>query len=210
MLAKRVKGGKKEGMNPLVLGSQSPYRKKLLARLGHPFIQVAPLVDEEALKRQSSHLNGIELCRNLAKAKALSLVPAYSDHLIIGSDQMALIDENGLEKRLDKPHRPEAAAEQLRWLSGKTHRLVSAVCLSYRDKLVQFENQTVLSMRALSEADIHSYINEDMPIDCAGSYKIELGGIRLFTEIQTSDFTAIEGLPLLQLNQEIRALMNLT
>ena len=107
---------------------------------------------------------------------------------------------------LDKPGTAPNAIAQLQRLQGKEHQLLTAVAIAHPGGLVEFVDATFLRMRPLTAAEIERYVAAEQPLDCAGSYKIEGLGIALFTRIQGEDQTAITGLPLLRLGQELRAL----
>jgi septum formation protein len=185
----------------LILASTSRYRHELLTRLQLPFIAVAPHVDELAYQNESvtPHL----LACTLAHAKAIAVLNSYlgpEATVVIGSDQ--LVDLDG--SVLGKPGSAEAAEEQLIRMAGKCHRLLTAVCVSSHERTYQFINEARLWMRPLSHLEIKRYVAREQPFDCAGSYKIEQSGIALFDRIECEDFTAINGLPLLELSAELR------
>jgi len=107
----------------------------------------------------------------------------------------------GLHKNniLDKPGSKERALEQLLKLQGSSHKLLSSICIHYQNQSYLHLQVNSLKMRKLTEEELLYYINQDNPIDCAGSYKIESLGFGLFESIETSDFSSIMGLPLLKL-----------
>lgn len=179
----------------LVLASTSRYRRELLGRLGVEFTAVAPDCDEDGLKGQG--LTAEELVTRLAREKAESVATAHPDAVIIGSDQAAELDG----EILGKPGSPEGARRQLRRLSGREHRLLTALCVLDARTGQRAEDLDIhrLRLRALSDAQIARYVAADNPVDCAGAYKIEGLGIALFETIQGTDFTAVVGLPLTRL-----------
>lgn len=183
----------------LVLASTSPYRKVLLDRLGLPFSQAAPKVDESAFKSQGS-LGAAGLARLLATEKVNSLISQYPLDTIIGGDQV--VDLDG--KILGKPTTIEAAIDQLIELSGRSHRLATAVAVWDEGRLNTHVDITTLTMRTLELSAIKRYVEADEPLDCAGSYKLESRGISLFERIETADYTAIIGLPLMALTSMLR------
>lgn len=186
-------------MKPLVLASTSRYRGELVARLGVPFVALAPLCDEEALKMAGEEPACMAL--RLAEAKAVSLRQQRPDAYLLGGDQ--LVELEG--KVLGKPGTSEAAVEQLMAMQGKSHRLLTALCLACPNgELRPHLDVHTLTMCPLSEAAIRRYVEADRPLDCAGSYKIEARGIALFSRIEGADFTAITGLPLIALSQLLR------
>ncbi len=181
----------------LVLASTSRYRRELLARLGLPFRARAPGCDEEAVKQSLRgahlHLPPERLAAELARAKAESLRDVEPEAVILGSDQVAAIGD----EILDKPGSAEQAARQLALLAGRTHVLVTAVALLHGGRLHAHVDVTRLAMRPLSSAQIERYVAADAPLDCAGSYRLEARGITLFERIESADHTAIVGLPLI-------------
>ena len=89
-------------------------------------------------------------------------------------------------------------------MSGKSHDLITSVCVLTPDKTYEFFDRTTLKMNSLTKEQIEHYVTKDDPLQCAGSYKIESLGITLFESIQTEDFTAITGLPLIELSKVLR------
>ena len=185
-------------MPKLVLASTSKYRRALLDRLGLSYTSHAPKVDEEAV---APELSVDAVAMQLARDKAQSVAAACPDAHIIGSDQ--LVDLDG--ERLGKPGSIEKAEEQLRRLSGREHRLITAVALLHPNGTVETALDIhLMRLRALTDAEVHRYVQRERPIDCAGSYKIESLGISLVESIEGKDFTAIVGLPLIALCKLLR------
>lgn len=184
---------------PLILASTSPYRRVLLERLGVPFSVRAPSCDEDAFK--DGRLAPKELAERLALEKARSVALSEPEGHVIGSDQV--VDLEG--EILGKPGSVHAAERQLARLSGKEHRLITAVAVVGPDgDVARHTDVTRLRMRSLSEQEIARYVAHDRPLDCAGSYKIECLGIALFEHIACADYSAISGLPLLALAELLR------
>lgn len=183
----------------LVLASTSPYRRVLIERLGIEFEAEAPHCDEEALKRPE--LSPRELALMLAREKALSLSSSHAGAYVLGSDQ--LVDLDG--KVLGKPHTIEGAIAQLQSMRGRSHQLVTAMALvTPSGEVEEHLDVHTLTMRDLSDDSLVRYVKRERPLDCAGSYKIESGGIALFERIEGADFTAITGLPLMALTGMLR------
>jgi len=195
----------------IILASQSPYRKQLFERLGYPFLAQAPLVDEENLKSQVSQDKPEKIAQFLSQQKAQSLIHQYPEAIIIGSDQLLYYGN----KTYGKPHTFEVAFETLKHLQGQTHRLITAMTI-LTAKLGDHKNKNInlnlqnghswvveakLKMRPLSDEEIIEYINHDLPMDCAGSYKLEKRGITLFESIDCEDWTSIEGLALISVSK---------
>jgi septum formation protein len=179
---------------PLILASTSKYRGALLSQLGWPFESMAPGIDEDQLK--NNLLLPIQIAERLAKLKAEAIFIKRQDACVIGSDQVCTLNGEILSKPLTK----EKAISQLLKMQNKQHELITAVSILCPQGERHFVNKTLLSMRPLNLKEIEHYIDQDMPLDCAGSYKLESHGIKLFHKIEMDDHTSIIGLPLIQLN----------
>jgi septum formation protein len=180
-------------MLPLVLASSSPYRRQLLERLGLPFTWVAPDIDEAPLAGETAE----NLTARLAATKAAALAQAWPSHLIIGSDQVLLLDG----EPVSKPGNHITACEQLRRCSGKTLRFSTALCLLNAGtgrQQVAVEPFDV-TFRQLNDEQIDRYLRREQPYDCAGSFKMEGLGITLFTALSGEDPNSLIGLPLIRL-----------
>ncbi|MBC76764.1 MAG: septum formation protein Maf [Halobacteriovoraceae bacterium] len=180
-------------MSKIILASSSPYRKALLERLNFEFECISPDLDEDAYKAKIS--DPIKLAETLAFEKANVIFKQHPDSIVIGSDQ--LVDFEG--EILGKAGNLDNAFQQLKRLSGKPHNLITSYCVLSKGKKHIQTVKTTLTMRQLNDEQIKKYLRNDNPIDCAGSYKLELKGISLFDKIETDDHTAIVGLPLLSL-----------
>lgn len=180
----------------IILASTSQYRKKLLEQLNVPFTAIAPLADEAVLKKTSS-VSLPDLPLFLAQKKTESLIAIYPQSIIIGSDQMGLLDS----KPLDKAGTKDKAITQLLSLQGRTHTLLTALSVYCAGKWFHHVDTTKLTMRALTREQIVRYVDLENPIDCAGSYKIEALGVSLFENIESKDPSAIVGLPLMALTR---------
>jgi len=184
----------------LLLASESIYRKALLQRLRIAFDCASHGVDERAVERGQRSL--AEHALHLAARKADSLAEEWPEHFILASDQVAALGES----MLSKPGSVARAVQQLRTLSGNEHQLHTAMVLRRPDgSRVEHLDTTSLTMRELSQGEIERYVAADEPLDCGGSYKIESLGISLFESIEGADFTAITGLPLIELSKMLRA-----
>jgi len=189
-------------MKPLVLGSTSPYRKQLLESLIIPFSCEKPKFDEDSAKNQN--LVSRDLAVHLARKKAESL--ANPHQIILGADQLVQFQD----EVLGKPGNYDRAFQQLSRMQGHTHELITAVCLCVpqRSKIenIEFVDVTRITLKPLKPEQIKRYLETDQPWDCAGSYKIEKHGLSLIAHIDTKDFTAIQGLPLLRLSEVLHNL----
>jgi 7-methyl-GTP pyrophosphatase len=185
-------------IGPLVLASTSRYRRLLLARLGIPFVAVAPDADESPLAGEFPR----ETAVRLSETKARSVVAAHPAALIIGSDQVAECDG----RPVGKPGDHEGAVAQLAALSGRTvifHTglaLLDAASGRCRTALVDVRS----TYRVLASAEIEAYLQREQPYDCTGSVKSEALGIALFEKIESDDPTALIGLPLIRLVSLLR------
>ena len=187
-------------MADLILASTSKYRRELLTRLKLPFETVAPGVDEVAVKAAGGPAR--EVVEELARRKAEAVRRLRPSDVVIGSDQAAVLDG----EVLDKPGTEANALAQLRSLRGRRHQLITAVAVAHPGGIERFTDVTNLTMRRLTDEEITRYVRAEMPLDCAGSYKIEGLGVTLFEQIETRDHTAIVGLPLAQLSDTLRDL----
>jgi len=185
---------------PVVLASTSVWRRELLSRILTDFQIASPDVDEQAYHKDG--YSPAELAVRLAQRKALAVAEGHNDSIVIGSDQV--VDLHG--SILGKPETTDNAIAQLQSMQGQTHRLITAVCVISPQKTVEFSDTTTLTMLPLTKSEISRYVDRDQPLQCAGSYMIESAGIALFESVTTSDFTAITGLPLIQLGQVLRDL----
>ena len=180
-------------MLPLLLASSSPYRRELLARLRLPFVCASPDIDESAHPNEPA----TELVQRLAREKAGALASQYPGHLIIGSDQVAVLDG----KILGKPHTFERAREQLMAASGASVSFLTGLALlnsSTGRCQVAYVPFTV-HMRNLEQATIERYLQAEQPYDCAGSFKAEGLGVSLFRSTEGTDATSLIGLSLIRL-----------
>jgi septum formation protein len=178
---------------PLILASTSKYRGALLSQLGWEFEAMAPGVDEDKVKDQ--HLSPVDLATELSRMKAQAVFARRPDACVIGSDQVCCLGQS----ILGKPHTIERAYEQIALMQGKSHQLLTAVTVTTPQETFTFLNSTTLHMRKMTLKEIKQYIDLDLPLDCAGSYKLESRGIKLFEKIDMTDQTAIIGLPLIEL-----------
>ena len=177
----------------LVLGSTSPFRKDILNKLGLPFETAAPDIDESPIENETPE----QLVTRLAEQKARAVGVAYPNHLIIGSDQVAVIDG----EILGKPHTHERAVEQLTNASGKTVRFHTGLCLfNSATNTVQCEAVPFdVVFRKLTASQIENYLQKEKPYKCAGSFKSEALGITLFEKLVGDDPNTLIGLPLIRL-----------
>jgi len=186
-------------LRKLILGSTSPYRRELLARLHLPFEIAAPAVDETALAFETPR----QLACRLAMAKAQAVAVQFPACVVIGADQVAEL--NG--QALGKPGTHVRAKTQLQQMSGKTvifQTAVAVVCQETRFAQMDLA-QVRVRFRTLSAAEIETYLLTETPYDCAGSAKSEGLGIALLEAIDNDDPTALVGLPLIRTCRMLQA-----
>lgn len=179
----------------LILASTSRYRRELLSRLVPAFDVVAPGVDESPLAGEAPRV----LAQRLALAKARAVASAHPDAVVIGSDQVATLDD---ATPIGKPGTHARAVEQLRAASGRAmrfHTALAVVCEA-RGFEASAVDDTAVRFRALLDAEIEDYLRREQPYDVAGSAKSEGLGIALLEAIETRDPTALIGLPLIALS----------
>ena len=180
-------------MLPLLLDSSSVYRRDLLSRLRLPFTCSSPDIDESHRPGESA----LELVQRLSLEKAQALAASHPAHLIIGSDQVAVL--NGLI--IGKPHTFDKARQQLLNASGASVSFLTGLTLlnsqtgHYQTDCVPF----TVHMRHLNAEQIERYLHAEEPYDCAGSFKAEGLGVSLFQRTEGDDATSLVGLPLIRL-----------
>lgn len=185
----------------IILASSSKYRKELLTKLGIKFKAISPDINEDIIK-ESKDIDFSQKAVKLATEKANAIYKNHPDSLVIGSDQICHNDN----EIFSKSGSIDRSFEILTSLNGKTHYLTTAYCIKTANETITHTNITTLKMRKLSDLQIKNYLNLDKPIDCAGSYKLEQNGISLFESVQTDDYTAIIGLPIIQLGNDLSQL----
>lgn len=179
----------------LVLASTSRYRRELLSRLHIPFEVASPAVDETPLPGESPS----ETALRLSVLKARAVAGQFPHALIIGSDQVLVLDA----EQLGKPGNYANAFAQLKKMSGKAMVFHTALTLlnSQTGHVQTRDVPTVVHIRALSDAQIEAYLRKEEPYDCAGSAKSESLGIALMERMESADPTALIGLPLMALTE---------
>jgi len=182
----------------LILASTSLYRRALLERLQIPFDSVPPDVDETRLDGEAPEI----LVARLARAKADAVAARFPGAVVVGSDQAAIRNDQVLGKTLTV----ERCAQQLRESSGREVDFLTAVYMidGRSQRREQHIDRTTVLFRTLSTDEIVRYIERDQPLDCAGGFKAESLGIALFERIESSDPTALTGLPLAWLAGALR------
>ncbi len=182
----------------LVLASTSTYRSELLKRLQIPFVTASPDVDETPLPDEAARATS----QRLSQAKAHAVAHDHPDALIIGSDQVALLEG----QQLGKPLTHDNAVIQLRTMRGKTTCFYTALTLlNTKSGHMQTEvAENHVTLRDLDDAEIEAYLRKEQPYNCAGSAKSEGLGIALMSSMCGDDPNALIGLPLILLTDMLR------
>lgn len=178
----------------IILASTSPYRREIISRLGLPVVAAAPHCDETPL----DHETALETATRLARTKAISLAEQFPDALIIGGDQVALLDG----QQIGKPRSFEDGVRMLVWMGGRTVVFHSALALynTRTGHLQETVGITRVTLRSISESMARNYLTrEPDALNCAGSAKSEaLGGV-LMERIESDDPNSLIGVPLFSL-----------
>jgi septum formation protein len=186
----------------LILASSSAYRRALLERLGLPFEVIVPDIDESPLHGEAPEATALRL----ARAKAQAVAARAPGSVVIGSDQVATLDG----EQIGKPGNHANALTQLQKMRGRRVIFHTALCV-WDDRAAaltggaQLENiQTGVTFRHLHDAELDAYLRIEQPYDCAGSAKNEGLGIAILERIDSTDPTALTGLPLIALTGMLR------
>ena len=175
----------------IFLASSSPYRRGLLDRFLDSYETVSPDVDES----NDQGLGAVELASYLARKKAEAVAINARNALIIGADQLAVLED----QVLGKPGGHQKAVEQLLAASGKAVTFLTAVCILDPIGRARYEHTdvTTVRFRQFDRRLAEAYLRHDEPYDCAGSFKLEGAGFVLFDSVKTDDPTALIGLPMM-------------
>lgn len=180
---------------PLILASSSKYRQGLMHKLGLKFNSIAPDIDETPENDEGP----AALVSRLAKQKALAVAEKHPDALIIASDQVACLNDS----ILTKPYTVENAHAQLARCSGQTVTFYTSLAVyngpaETMDIIVE---PYIVGFKTLTDEQIAFYVEQEKPLDCAGSFKCEGLGIALFSFLNGKDFNTLIGLPLIELTR---------
>ena len=180
----------------LILASASPRRRELLGRFAVPF-RVIPARGAETAPEG---LTPGELVRCLAEHKAAEVAEGEGpESVIIAADTVVEIDG----EILGKPGTPERAAEMLRRLSGRTHRVWTGVCVRQGERILSAAEETAVRFRELEEEEIRAYVATGEPMDKAGAYGYQDRAC-LFVERIEGDYFNVVGLPMDRLGRMLR------
>ena len=173
-------------MPPLLLASTSPQRRVILTQLGIPFEAIAP----EYVEHDPPGASAVELVRAHARGKARSLAAQAAGRPVLGVDTTVVLDGRSYGKAADAA----GAAAMLRAFSGRTHAVVSGLCLRTGEWEIVEDETTAVTFRALTERDIAAYVASGEWEGRAGAYAIQGLGARLVERIE-GDYLNVVGLP---------------
>ena len=185
----------------IVLASNSPRRKELLAGLEMPFeVRILEGIDES----YPDTLQGEEIPIYISTQKAKAYLPTLADdELLITADTVVMLEG----RVLGKPHDRDEAIQMLSELSGRTHEVITGVTLATREHLKSFASVSKVTFAQLRHEDILHYVDHYRPFDKAGAYGIqEWIGFVGVTRIEGSYFNVM-GLPIQRLYEELRSLL---
>ena len=187
-------------MKKLILASSSIHRKKLLSQLKLKFTTIKPNIDES--RNKGEEIN--KFIKRLSYEKAMKVAVNNEDAIVIGSDEVALIDG----KVLCKPKTINNSKKQLRHISGKKIMFKTGICVICisENKVYKSVVNYSLKMKKLSNSQIENYINKEDMLNCAGSIRIEGLAIGLVEKAEGQDPTSIIGLPLIRLTTYLERL----
>ncbi|MBR4941728.1 MAG: septum formation inhibitor Maf [Clostridia bacterium] len=176
-------------MARIVLASASPRRRELLAQIGVKDIEIRPASADESV---FDHLPPEEMVVALSRLKAETAAKEGSeDDIVIGSDTAVVLDG----RVMGKPASPAAAREMISSLSGRTHRVLTGLCVMRGDEVKTLLGCAEVTFRALDREEIEGYCSTEEPYDKAGAYGIQ-GLAAAFAEKISGDYYSIVGLPL--------------
>ena len=190
----------------IILASKSRIRQRILCEANIPFSVVPSNIDETIIKEQHKPDSFDKLAVTLASKKALSVSDQHPNEWVIGADQLCVLHN----QFFDKPGNQDNAIKQLAILSGKTHQLISALCIVKNNELLWTHVETThMHMRSLNQEEIIDYVERDQPFHSCGAYYYESLGKSLFHKIE-GDLSSICGCPIQPLKSALSSLMNQT
>ena len=183
----------------VILASKSPRRQELLRLMDIDFRIVLKDVDES----YPENLTPEEIAVYIAEKKARAFDESVDDEIVLTADTIVNVDG----EILGKPETVEHAAEMLRTLSGKVHKVVTGVCLLYKHKYNLFHDVSEVFFRKLTEEEINFYVNKYKPLDKAGAYGIQEWIGLIGIERINGSYTNVVGLPTEKLYQQLKRLV---
>ena len=182
----------------LILASKSPRRNELLKLTGYSFLTV-PAVKDENVPSGTAPGDAVLM---LSQQKAEEISESHPNDIVIGADTVGALGNNIMGKPKDETE----AFNMLKALSGRTHTVLTGVCIISPDKKISFYEQTEVEFYTLGENEIMQYIASGEPMDKAGAYGIQEKGA-LFVKRINGDFYNVVGLPVARLARELKSLM---
>lgn len=185
-----------QNTHKLILASSSPRRSEILKLLGFEFTIKPSQVKENYPK--DLQLEAVPLY--LAELKASSINLPSQNSIIIGADTVVILEN----KILGKPKNKTEANQMLHQISGKTHKVITGVCLMYQNQKITFAEETLVTFKKLSNYEIEFYVNNFESLDKAGGYACqEWIGMIGISRIN-GDYYNVVGLPICRLYQELQ------
>ncbi len=178
----------------VILASASPRRQELLKFAVNDF-EIIPSGADETLPDNTAPEKAAEF---LAVKKALFVNREHEFDTVIGCDTVVILDN----EVMGKPENINDARDMLHRLSGKTHKVITGVCICRRDRMKSFSEITEVEFYELTDKEIDDYVNTGDPMDKAGSYGIQSEGCTLVKGIR-GDFFNVVGLPVARLKREL-------
>jgi septum formation protein len=178
----------------LILASQSPRRRELLSLIEIPFNTINPQVDESL----NSEMPLSKAVEDLAYRKAINVLEKYPQAIILAADTIVVLDGEVLGKPIDTAD----AKRMLKTLSGKSHEVITGVCILSNEVKKIFSSKTIVKFYELSDELIDSYVATSAPMDKAGAYGIQDKGALFVKSIQ-GDYYTVMGLPLARVYQSL-------
>lgn len=182
----------------IILASNSPRRKELLNGLNIPYeIKTLPDIDES----YPDSLAGEDIAIYIAEEKANAYLDQLDDNtLLITADTIVLLDGKVYGKPLDETD----AKQMLRDLSGKTHQVITGVCITTKDKQVSFGVSSEVRFSKLDDDEIEYYVSNYKPFDKAGAYGVQEWIGYVAVEYISGSYFNIMGLPVQRLYRELK------
>jgi|SRR5918995_1370923 septum formation protein len=181
----------------LILASRSPRRADLLTAAGIAFDVSGVDVDEDFRPGEKPE----HAVARLAEVKAIAAAELHPDTIVLGADTTVVVDGEALAK----PDDAEDAARMLRLLSGRSHDVLTGVCLVSEERKFVYVETTRVSMAALDEAEIAWYVSTREPFDKAGAYAVQGLASRFIEGIEGS-YANVVGLPICRVYEVLKAL----
>jgi len=178
-----------------ILASKSPRRNELFSLVVDEFRTIVADVDERSVRADSPS----ELCMKLAELKCKAVAQDYAEDCVIGADTIVAVSG----EVLGKPEDEEDAARMLRMLSGRSHHVLTGICIKAPSADIVTYCDTEVFFKDLSEEEIDEYIRSGDPFDKAGAYGIQNGAARFCRKI-SGDFFNVVGLPVNLVYEKMR------